>query len=211
MIEAGSLWQLIERRAQATPDALFAVDENDRELSFAEYRSRAERCAAGLARSGVVGGTRVSWQLPTTLESMLLAAALARLGAVQNPILPIYREREVGFAVRQCEARILAVPSRFRRFDYTAMAGAIEHLTRALAVDLAPLRVNAVCAGYVLTEVWDRIPEDQREAQLRRMTERQPLPRAGDPAELAEAYLYLMRGTFSTGQVLIVDGGMSLV
>ena len=93
----------------------------------------------------------------------------------------------------------------------TAMAGAIEHLTRSLAVDLAPLRVNAVCPGYVLTEVWDSIPEDQREAQIHRLTERHPLPRAGDPAELAEAYLYLMRGTFSTGQVLILDGGMSLV
>jgi NAD(P)-dependent dehydrogenase (short-subunit alcohol dehydrogenase family) len=93
----------------------------------------------------------------------------------------------------------------------TAMAGAIEHLARSLAVDLAPLRVNAVCPGYVLTEVWDSIPEDQREAQLRRLTERQPLQRAGEPAELAEAYLYLMRGSFSTGQVLIVDGGMSLV
>jgi acyl-CoA synthetase (AMP-forming)/AMP-acid ligase II len=98
VISAGGLWQLIERRAQATPDALFAVDENDRELSFAEYRSRAERCAAGLAGRGVVEGTRVSWQLPTSLESMVLAAALARLGAVQNPILPIYREREVGMA-----------------------------------------------------------------------------------------------------------------
>jgi acyl-CoA synthetase (AMP-forming)/AMP-acid ligase II len=129
VIEGGSLWQLIERRAQATPDALFAVDENDRELSFAEYRFRAERCAAGLARSGVVEGSRVSWQLPTTLESMVLAAALARLGAVQNPILPIYREREVGFAVGQCGTRILAVPSRFRRFDYAAMARGIaaEH------------------------------------------------------------------------------------
>lgn len=93
----------------------------------------------------------------------------------------------------------------------TAMAGAIEHLTRALAVDLAPLRVNAVCPGYVLTEVWDSIPEDRREEQIRRMTERQPLPRAGAPIEVAEAYLYLMRGGFSTGQVLIVDGGMSLI
>jgi NAD(P)-dependent dehydrogenase (short-subunit alcohol dehydrogenase family) len=93
----------------------------------------------------------------------------------------------------------------------TAMAGAIEHLTRALAVDLAPLRVNAVCPGYVLTEVWNSIPQDRREAQLRRMTERQPLPRAGDPAEVAEAYLYLMRAGFTTGQVLIVDGGMSLI
>ena len=93
----------------------------------------------------------------------------------------------------------------------SAMAGAIEHLTRALAVDLAPVRVNAVCPGYVLTEVWDSIPEDRRSAQLQRMTQRQPLPRAGDPGEVAEAYLYLMRGGFSTGQVLIVDGGMSLI
>jgi len=93
----------------------------------------------------------------------------------------------------------------------TAMAGAVEHLTRALALDLAPVRVNAVCPGLVLTEVWDSIPEDRREEQLRRMTARLPLPRAGDPAEVAEAYLYLIRGTYSTGQVLIVDGGFTLV
>ena len=93
----------------------------------------------------------------------------------------------------------------------TAMAGAIEHLTRALAVDLAPLRVNAVCPGLILTEVWNSIPEDRREAQLRHMTERQPLPRAGEPEEVAQAYLYLMRGGYSTGQVLVVDGGMTLV
>ena len=92
----------------------------------------------------------------------------------------------------------------------SAMAGSIEHLTRALAVDLAPLRVNAVCPGIVLTEVWDDMPADRREAQLKRMTERQPLPRGGTPAEVSEAYLYLMKGTFTTGQVLIVDGGYTL-
>jgi NAD(P)-dependent dehydrogenase (short-subunit alcohol dehydrogenase family) len=93
----------------------------------------------------------------------------------------------------------------------TAMAGAIEHLTRALAVDLAPLRVNAVCPGLVLTEVWNSIPADRREEQLRKMTERQPLPRAGAPREVAQAYLYLIRGGFSTGQVLVVDGGLTLI
>jgi NAD(P)-dependent dehydrogenase (short-subunit alcohol dehydrogenase family) len=93
----------------------------------------------------------------------------------------------------------------------TAMAGAIEHLTRALAVDLAPLRVNAVCPGFVLTEVWNSIPQDQREDRFKKMTERLPLPRVGMPDEVAEAYLYLMRGGYSTGQVLIVDGGMSLI
>jgi len=93
----------------------------------------------------------------------------------------------------------------------TAMAGAVEHLTRSLAVDLAPVRVNAVCPGLVLTEVWNSIPETQRAEQLRKMTERLPLPHAGDPAQVAEAYLYLMRGNYSTGQVLVVDGGMTLI
>lgn len=93
----------------------------------------------------------------------------------------------------------------------TAMAGAIEHLTRALAVDLAPLRVNAVCPGFVLTEVWNSIPAERRADQIKQMTQRQPLPRAGDPKEVAEAYLYLIRGGFSTGQVLVVDGGMTLI
>jgi NAD(P)-dependent dehydrogenase (short-subunit alcohol dehydrogenase family) len=92
-----------------------------------------------------------------------------------------------------------------------AMAGAIEHLTRGLAVDLAPIRVNAVCPGLVRTDVWASIPEAQREEQFQRMTRGQPLARIGEPGEVAEAYLYLMRGAYTTGQVLHVDGGGSVV
>ena len=93
----------------------------------------------------------------------------------------------------------------------TAMAGAVEHLTRGLAVELAPVRVNAVCPGLIRTGVWDSIPEDRRAEQFERMTKRQPLPRVGEPDEAAEAYLYLMRGGYTTGQVLRVDGGSSVV
>jgi NAD(P)-dependent dehydrogenase (short-subunit alcohol dehydrogenase family) len=89
----------------------------------------------------------------------------------------------------------------------TAAAGAIEHLVTGLAIDLAPLRVNAVCPGVVLTGVWANLPEGAAE----RMTSRQPVPRGASPAEIAEAYLYLMRGTYTTGQVLRVDGGYLLV
>lgn len=96
-------------------------------------------------------------------------------------------------------------------FLSTAMAGAIEHLTRGLALELAPIRVNAVCPALIRTGVWDGIPEDLRQAQWQRMTKRQPLPRIGEPSEVAEAYLYLMRGGYTTGQVLRVDGGASLV
>lgn len=93
----------------------------------------------------------------------------------------------------------------------TAMAGAIEHLARGLAVELAPIRVNVVCPGLILTEIWDGIPAERRQEQFDRMTKRLPLSRIGAAHEAAEAYLYLMRGGYTTGQILRVDGGASLV
>jgi NAD(P)-dependent dehydrogenase (short-subunit alcohol dehydrogenase family) len=89
----------------------------------------------------------------------------------------------------------------------TAMLGAIEHLTRALAVELAPLRVNAVCPGWVMTERNRQAPE----ALVKRYTGALPLARGAEPDEAAQAYLYLMRGGYTTGQVMLVDGGGSLV
>lgn len=93
----------------------------------------------------------------------------------------------------------------------TAMAGGVEHLVRGLAVDLAPIRVNAVCPGAIRTGVWDQIPAETREAQFKAMTSRLPIARIGEPAEAAEAYLYLMKAGYTTGQVLLVDGGGSVV
>jgi NAD(P)-dependent dehydrogenase (short-subunit alcohol dehydrogenase family) len=93
----------------------------------------------------------------------------------------------------------------------TAMAGAVEHLTRGLAVDLAPIRVNAVCPGAIRTDVWNVIPAEQREERIQRMTGRLPVARIGEPEECAEAYLYLMRGGYTTGQVLRVDGGQTAI
>jgi acyl-CoA synthetase (AMP-forming)/AMP-acid ligase II len=67
----------------------------------------------------------VSWQLPTWLESLTLVAALSRLGAIQNPMLPIYRKREVGFITGQAGSRLLIVPGEWRGFDYEDMARSI--------------------------------------------------------------------------------------
>ena len=124
-VDGGSLWELVERRAGATPDALAAVDEDGRTLTWAEAKTEAERAAAGLARHGIGAGDVVSWQLPTWLESKVLVLALARLGAVQNPMLPIYREREVGFITRQAKSKLLVVPSTWSGFDFEAMAKSI--------------------------------------------------------------------------------------
>ncbi len=92
-----------------------------------------------------------------------------------------------------------------------AICGAVEALTRALAVELAPIRVNAVCPGPVRTEMWMSLPEAEREATFRGIGQALPVGRVGEAHDLAHAYLYLMREGFSTGQVLIVDGGTTLV
>jgi acyl-CoA synthetase (AMP-forming)/AMP-acid ligase II len=122
MLAARNIWDLIVHRADETPDREMAVDESGRRLTFGDYRDRCERAAAGLAARGVGDGTVVSWIQPTTIEAMVLFGALRRLGAVQNPILPIYREREVGFIVRQAQSKLLVVPSNWRGFDFAAMA-----------------------------------------------------------------------------------------
>jgi acyl-CoA synthetase (AMP-forming)/AMP-acid ligase II len=124
-VDGGSLWELVERRAAASPDQLAAVDEDGRSLTWAETKAAAERAAAGLHRMGIGAGDVVSWQLPTWLESKLLVLALARLGAIQNPMLPIYREREVGFVVRQASSKLLVVPSEWSGFDFEEMARSI--------------------------------------------------------------------------------------
>jgi acyl-CoA synthetase (AMP-forming)/AMP-acid ligase II len=135
MIEdARSLSELIEQRLAETPDATMAVDEDGRTLTFREYHDAAERAAAGLAELGVGEGTPVSWALPTWLESLVLVGALTRLGAVQNPILPIYRHREVGFVTKQTGAKLLIVPSTWKGFDYEGMAREIAAEQRGLEV-----------------------------------------------------------------------------
>lgn len=125
MLELGTLWDLIEARAATSPVAQLAVDERGRTLTFSGLRDHALRAAAGLHAHGIGEGTVVSWQLPTWLESLVLMSALARLGAVQNPILPIYREREVGFITRQAGSRFFICPTVWKGFDFQTMASGL--------------------------------------------------------------------------------------
>ncbi|MET7450624.1 AMP-binding protein [Streptomyces sp. NPDC005574] len=116
-----TLWELASRRAGLTPGRPVLL-QDERTLTFGELRDRAERVAAGLYGMGVRPGTVVAWQLPTRLETVLLSFALARLGAVQSPVIPFLRDREVGFALRASKAEYFAVPGVWRGFDHSEMA-----------------------------------------------------------------------------------------
>jgi acyl-CoA synthetase (AMP-forming)/AMP-acid ligase II len=116
-----SWWDLIERRAGLTPDRTMLADGFGRSLTFEQYRARAEITAAGLMDLGVTSEQIVSWQLQTSLEAVVLKAALSRLGVAQNPIIPMLRRAEVGLIVHQLASDWLIVPGTWRGFDYAAL------------------------------------------------------------------------------------------
>ena len=111
---ARTMWELVDRRAKASPDHPMLIAADGETVTFGAFRDRAERVAAGLHGMGVTTGSVVSWQLPTRIDTVVLSIALSRLGAVQNPIIHLYREREVGFALRQTGASLFVIPGIWR-------------------------------------------------------------------------------------------------
>lgn len=137
-LEGSSLWELLTARVAATPGFEMLIDNQGRRVNFSDYQQRVLQMAAGFASApfNLKAGDVVSWQLPTWVDSVVLAAALNRIGVIQNPIIPIYREREVGFCTRQARSKLLLVPGTWQGFDYQAMAQAIaadsDHLKVAV-------------------------------------------------------------------------------
>lgn len=91
----------------------------------------------------------------------------------------------------------------------SALAG-IEGLTRAFAIELAPLRVNVVVPDVIGTDLWSGMDEASRTQFYADASARLPLGRVGEAGEVAQAYLYAMRQQFMTGQSIFVDGGRML-
>jgi NAD(P)-dependent dehydrogenase (short-subunit alcohol dehydrogenase family) len=92
-----------------------------------------------------------------------------------------------------------------------SVCGTIEALTRALALELAPIRVNAVSPGVVRTNLWQNMTVEEREHLYESVGKSLPVGRVGEARDIAQAYLFLMQEGFVTGQMVVVDGGTVLV
>jgi len=114
-----------EREAASVPDRV-AVVEGARELTCAEVMDQARRLVTAFGAAGLRPGDVVSFQLPNWFETMAINIAACSSGIVVNPIVPIYREAEVRYILRDCRARLFFVPHRFRSFDYPAMAARLS-------------------------------------------------------------------------------------
>lgn len=93
----------------------------------------------------------------------------------------------------------------------TAINAAIEGLIRALAIELSPIRVNAISPGFIVTPIWDTIPEKKRLKTFKEIAQKLPAKRMGQPEDIAQAARFLIECTYATGSVVHVDGGYSLV
>ena len=131
-----------------------------RRFTYREIGALADRIAVGLSRLGVVRNDVVAMQLPNWWQFSLLYLACSRIGAVINPLMPIFRERELSFMLKHGEAKVFVVPKTFRNFDHEAMARSLQpnlpDLKKIVVVDGdGPDSFEALLSG----PEWEKSPD----------------------------------------------------
>ena len=151
--------------AAACPDklaltALRFAGVRAQRFTWRELARLADRMAVGLARLGVRRNDVVAMQLPNWWQFNLLYLACSRIGAVLNPLMPIFRERELSFMLAHAEARVLVVPRQFRGFDHEAMARSLQPGLPALEHIVVVGGGGADDFDALLTEPeWEKAPD----------------------------------------------------
>ncbi|WP_240629626.1 SDR family oxidoreductase [Mycobacterium colombiense] len=215
-----------------------AVAERGATPVVASRRASSVERALGALPAGAVGAT-VDLAAPPSIERLaervgpvnhLVYTAgeplepVSLAGLTPDVIAGFYKTRFIGAcnAVRVIGPRLpadgsitLTSGSAAEQPEFGALpvslCGAMNALTAALAVELAPVRVNAVAPGVVRSPLWDNMGVEDRDALFATAAERIPLSRIAETDEVARAYLYCIEQRYSTGAVVKVDGGSVLV
>lgn len=112
------------------PDRVAIVDCREdaalRQVTYGELDAASRRMAANLARLGVRRGDVVSFQLPNWWEFVAIHLGCLRCGAASNPLMPIFRQRELSFMLAYAQSRVVVVPRQFRGFDHAALIHALK-------------------------------------------------------------------------------------
>jgi cyclohexanecarboxylate-CoA ligase len=115
----------LDEVAARNPEKVAAIDARG-EITYGELKRLSDRAALGLLELGVRPGEVVSYQLPNWIEFLVLHFAVSRIGAVNNPLIPIYREREVGFMVGLARSTVIVVPRSFRGYDHPGLVARLR-------------------------------------------------------------------------------------
>jgi cyclohexanecarboxylate-CoA ligase len=103
-----------------------SVEEREVRLTYAELAGHVDRIAAGLLQLGIRKGDVVAFQLPNWWQFVALFYACVRIGAVANPLMPIFRQRELSYMLNFSEAKLVVVPQTFRNFNHAALLAEIK-------------------------------------------------------------------------------------
>jgi acyl-CoA synthetase (AMP-forming)/AMP-acid ligase II len=127
-----TLGDMARLRAADTPGQVAVIGE-DASLTFADLLDQATALARGLLETGIERGDTVSFQLPNWTEAIVIDLACALAGFVINPVIPIYRQSELRFILKDCRARLIFVPESFRGIDYPEMIAGLRDELPGLA------------------------------------------------------------------------------
>ncbi|WP_265921195.1 cyclohexanecarboxylate-CoA ligase [Cupriavidus nantongensis] len=123
----------VRERPDATALTALSIErQHVTRFTWRELARMADRVALGLSRLGIVAGDVVSCQLPNGWHLSVLYLACARLGAVLNPVMPIFRERELSFMLAHAQSKVVIVPKAFRGFDHAQMLRGLRDVLPAL-------------------------------------------------------------------------------
>lgn len=144
---------------ERTPDKTAFIDPR-RQVTYAQLQREVDHCALGLLELGVGPDDVVSFQLPNWIEWVVVHYAATRIGAISNPLIPIYRDREVSFMVGLARSKVIVVPAEFRGFDFPGMidkvrpnAPSLEHV---LVVDGKPGQGTSSWEDFMATPWQER-------------------------------------------------------
>lgn len=185
----------------ATTGVLDAADE-DALRQFADQLRAIDHVVsfAGLQPAAAIG---------TATHDMFMSAFDARVWAARNCCAIMAPRMPSDGSFTFCSG-VSAVRPRSGRSPGAVATAAVESFCRAMAVELAPIRVNAICPGAVETEVLRKAMGKDWEAALARLAATMPVGRVGQPEEIAHAVQFLITNTYTTGITLRVDGGALL-
>ena len=182
-LSARGLWlnrlfsDVLDEVAARDPDAVAIVDHNSMtgvatRMTYGELQRVSVRLACALAAHGVERGDVVAVQLPNWRHYAALYIACVRIGAVINPLMPVFRERELEYMLGFAEAKVWVVPRAFRGFDYPAMAaglrGALPKLGQVFVVGGADAQSSFEAA--LLERAWENEVDSAALFASRRMT-----------------------------------------
>ncbi|MCZ6592967.1 MAG: AMP-binding protein [Alphaproteobacteria bacterium] len=115
-----TLADLLDEQLARDPDRVLII-QGDSQMSARDINIQARALASALQQRGLVAGDVISCQLPNWPEAVVVDMAAAMLGLVTNPIIPIYRDVEVAYILKDAGTKVFFIPTEFRNFDYVAM------------------------------------------------------------------------------------------